>query len=67
MSALADRLNMPQENLITPDTVRRVCWEPPRTPDTESVGAALTACGARPWQVELVTPELVTALSVKTA
>ncbi|MGW1536099.1 hypothetical protein, partial [Streptomyces aureus] len=25
------------------------------------MSAALTACGARPWQVELVTPPLVTA------
>lgn len=58
---------MPQENLITPDTVRRVCWEPPAAPDTESVGAALTGYGARPWQVELVTPVLVTALSLKAA
>ena len=30
VTALAEELNMPQENLITPDTVRRLCWEPPR-------------------------------------
>jgi ribonuclease D len=63
VSALAERLNMPQENLITPDTVRRVCWEPPKTVDAEAVGAALAAHGARPWQVEQVTPVLVAALS----
>ncbi|WP_324786660.1 ribonuclease D [Streptomyces sp. H51] len=63
VSALAERLNMPQENLITPDTVRRVCWEPPQVVDAESVAAALTGHGARPWQVEQVTPALVTALS----
>lgn len=63
VSALAERLNMPQENLITPDTVRRVCWEPPKGVDADSVGAALSGYGARPWQVELVTPVLVSALS----
>ncbi|WP_282700328.1 ribonuclease D [Streptomyces sp. CC219B] len=63
VSALAERLNMPQENLITPDTVRRVCWEPPAVVDPESVGAALAGFGARPWQVEQVTPILVAALS----
>jgi ribonuclease D len=63
VSALAERLNMPQENLITPDTVRRVCWEPPKGVDADSVGAALAGYGARPWQVELVTPVLVSALS----
>ncbi|MFD8012345.1 HRDC domain-containing protein [Streptomyces sp. NPDC058955] len=63
VTALAEELNLPQENLITPDTVRRVCWEPPvpATPDT--VAAALAGYGARPWQVELVSPLLVKALS----
>ncbi|MEU0970487.1 ribonuclease D [Streptomyces sp. NPDC005917] len=63
VSALAEQLNMPQENLITPDTVRRLCWEPPKVVDAESVGAALAGYGARPWQVEQVTGALVTALS----
>ncbi|MFE7761719.1 HRDC domain-containing protein [Streptomyces sp. NPDC057438] len=63
VSALAEQLNMPQENLITPDTVRRLCWEPPRTFDAEAVSAVLTGYGARAWQVELVTPVLVGAMS----
>ncbi|MFE7814566.1 ribonuclease D [Streptomyces sp. NPDC057433] len=62
VSALAERLNMPQENLITPDTVRRVCWEPPQPAGPESVAAALTGYGARQWQVEQVTLVLVAAL-----
>ncbi|MGW7425467.1 ribonuclease D [Streptomyces sp. NPDC054813] len=63
VSALAEQLNMPQENLITPDTVRRLCWEPPKDVDAETVGTALVGYGARPWQVEQVTPALVTALT----
>ncbi|MFE9023436.1 HRDC domain-containing protein [Streptomyces sp. NPDC007808] len=63
VSALAERLAMPQENLITPDTVRRLCWEPPKAVDAESVAQALVGYGARPWQVEQVTPVLVAALS----
>ncbi|MER6096615.1 ribonuclease D [Streptomyces sp. NPDC001728] len=63
VSALAEELNLPQENLITPDTVRRVCWEPPAQAGPESVAAALAGHGARPWQVELVTPLLVKALA----
>ncbi|WP_326755450.1 ribonuclease D [Streptomyces hirsutus] len=63
VSALAERLNMPQENLITPDTVRRVCWEPPQPAGPESVAATLAGYGARPWQVEQVTPVLVAALA----
>ncbi|MFE1905533.1 HRDC domain-containing protein [Streptomyces gardneri] len=63
VSALAEELNLPQENLITPDTVRRVCWEPPTPATPETVAAALAGYGARPWQVGLVTPLLVEALS----
>ncbi|MFJ5645491.1 HRDC domain-containing protein [Streptomyces sp. NPDC093223] len=63
VSALAEQLTMPQENLITPDTVRRLCWEPPKAVDAETVGAALAGYGARPWQVEQVTAALVTALT----
>ncbi|WP_159671022.1 ribonuclease D [Streptomyces mexicanus] len=62
VSALAERLTMPQENLISPDAVRRLCWGPPRVIDPESVGAALAGFGARPWQVEQVAPVLADAL-----
>ncbi|MFF5984302.1 HRDC domain-containing protein [Streptomyces olindensis] len=65
VSALAEELTMPQENLIAPDTVRRVCWEPPAVVDAASVAEALAGYGARAWQVEQVTPVLVTALSAK--
>ncbi|MFE7109990.1 HRDC domain-containing protein [Streptomyces sp. NPDC057575] len=63
VSGLAEQLHMPQENLITPDTVRRVCWEPPKhlTPDT--VETALAGYGARRWQIEQVAPLLVRALA----
>ncbi|MFE7135577.1 HRDC domain-containing protein [Streptomyces sp. NPDC057638] len=62
VSELAERLNLPQENLIAPDTVRRICWEPPSDPTSEGVAEALTALGARPWQTELVAPVLAKAL-----
>ncbi|ARF57950.1 HRDC domain-containing protein [Streptomyces gilvosporeus] len=62
VTALAEQLNLPQENLITPDTVRRLCWEPPAEPARESVTEVLTGYGARPWQIELVSPILTEAL-----
>jgi ribonuclease D len=63
VSALAERLHMPQENLITPDTVRRLCWEPPKSPTPGAVEDVLTSYGARRWQVEQVAPLLVRALA----
>ncbi|WP_335983470.1 ribonuclease D [Streptomyces sp. CA2R106] len=65
VSALAEELNLPQENLVTPDTVRRVCWTPPAEITPENVAAALTALGARPWQVALNTPLLTKALTTQ--
>ncbi|WP_030901037.1 HRDC domain-containing protein [Streptomyces sp. NRRL F-5126] len=65
VTSLAEELHMPQENLITPDTVRRVCWEPPAEPTPEAVAAALRGHGARPWQVEQVTVLLTEALSAR--
>ncbi|MGW7098603.1 HRDC domain-containing protein [Streptomyces sp. NPDC054838] len=67
VSALAEGLNLPQENLIAPDTVRRLCWEPPQRLEPEAVSEALTGYGARPWQVEQVTPALVEALTATAA
>ncbi|MER5869132.1 ribonuclease D [Streptomyces sp. NPDC002044] len=63
VSALAEGLNLPQENLISPDTVRRLCWEPPAPLGPDAVAEALAGHGARPWQIEQVTPALVTALA----
>ncbi|MFE4862530.1 HRDC domain-containing protein [Streptomyces sp. NPDC056670] len=63
VSELAERLNMPQENLITPDTVRRVCWEPPGDRSEPAVASALASYGARPWQIAQVTPLLAAALT----
>jgi ribonuclease D len=65
VSALAEELNMPQENLITPDTVRRVCWEPPSEVTVAAVADVLTELAARPWQVELVAPVLAQALTAE--
>ncbi|MDJ1115434.1 ribonuclease D [Microbacterium dauci] len=48
---LATALAMPTENLLTPDTLRRVAWNPPAEITVETVGAALAEWGARDWQI----------------
>jgi ribonuclease D len=47
----ATALNMPTENLLTPELLRRVAWEPPAEITPDSVGTALRELGARAWQV----------------
>ena len=50
----ADEHQVPIENLITPDTLRRAIYSPP--PNTSKAGwcEALTALGARRWQADIV-------------
>jgi ribonuclease D len=61
-AAIAERLRLPVENLLQPELVRRLCWEPPRTPTADVVAETLRAGGARPWQIELTADALASAL-----
>ena len=65
LAELAERLDMPVENLLTPDYVRRLCWSPPEPAGEAAVGAALRELGAREWQIELTLPLLSEALLVQ--
>ncbi|MEJ7634337.1 HRDC domain-containing protein [Aeromicrobium sp.] len=60
--ALAEQHDLPTENLISPQLVRNLAWEPPAEISVESVSEALAAQGARAWQVGLIAPPLTSAL-----
>jgi len=62
MGAVADEHRLPVENLLSPDTVRRLAWDPPPDVDAEVVAGFLRAHGARAWQVGLTAEVLATAL-----
>ncbi len=63
LSELSQKVSVPSENLVTPETVRRLCWDwQPVTSVADTVDEFLAAAGARPWQRELCGPVLVTAL-----
>ncbi|MGH3446044.1 MAG: HRDC domain-containing protein [Nocardioidaceae bacterium] len=64
---LAEQYDVPQENLLAPDAVRRLAWEPPDPVTPESVAAALAAADARAWQVASTTQCLSDALQVSSA
>jgi ribonuclease D len=64
LGALSERVGVPTENLVSPDLVRRLCWDFQEVPDVRGVIADfLSAGGARNWQRELVVPALSAALS----
>lgn len=58
MGELALELEIPQENLLQPDLMRRVAWEP-----AENIAEQLAALGARNWQVEAVAAKFSDALA----
>lgn len=60
VEALAEELAMPTENLLKPDTLRRLAWTPPE-PTAEAVAASLAKLGARPWQIEQTAQKIADA------
>jgi ribonuclease D len=62
VAALADANSLPTENLLPPDAVRRLSWQPPADLDPTLVAGALSGYGARPWQVELTAVPISKAL-----
>lgn len=54
----ARELEIPLENLISPEAVRRICWNRP----VGAVSMTLEGLGVRAWQIEIATPILEAAL-----
>jgi ribonuclease D len=62
VTGIAAENQLPAENLLPPDAVRRLSWEPPDPPSPDKVAATLAGYGARPWQVVLTAEPLARAL-----
>lgn len=66
VTRIAEEHQVPLENLLTPDTLRRTMWTPPKTRDPvellEAVIDQLHGLGARSWQVGLTAPALSRAI-----
>lgn len=60
---LSEQHNVPAENLLQPDALRRVCWTPPDPADAAGVAAFLRGRGAREWQVGLLAERLAAAFA----
>jgi ribonuclease D len=54
LKELSEKRQLPVENVMTPDYVRRLLWDPPEADDLRSaVQERLLGLGARQWQVDL--------------
>ena len=60
MSLAAEELELPVENLLTPELLRQICW---LLPEPSEVARLLGEMGARQWQIDLAAPILIDALA----
>lgn len=61
LTTVAEELSLPLENLLTPDTLRRVAWTPPAEVTPSAVAEALARHGARRWQIEATSQAIAQA------
>ncbi len=59
VNGFTEEHDLPVENLLTPDFLRRVLWKPPAADEAEmedAVAEELARLGARRWQIEITAP-----------
>jgi ribonuclease D len=62
LSTLAEELNIPIENLVSPEVVRQACWAP-EIESVETLMQQLAGHGARKWQVDLIAQVIFEAIT----
>jgi ribonuclease D len=65
LSQISEEVKIPQENILSPEILRQICFEPPADLSLETVANALAVRGVRRWQIDLVSAGLVEALGVQ--
>ena len=60
---IAGEHTLPAENLIAPDSIRRLAWQPPEEVTDDTVAETLRGFNAREWQISLLLPALTEALA----
>jgi ribonuclease D len=58
IAEVAEQHGVPVENVLTPDFLRTLCFEPPAL-NVQAVSESLRALGAREWQIELTAQLIV--------
>lgn len=61
---ISETLNIPIENIMLPDLVRRVAWDSPGSIESD-LRHRLELGGARPWQIDLMFPILWSSRSAE--
>lgn len=63
LAALSTEMAIPQENILSPESLKQLCFEPPAPLSIETLQAALHSRLVRQWQIDAVTEGLLVALA----
>ncbi|WP_053202779.1 ribonuclease D [Jiangella muralis] len=63
VTAIAEAHDLPVENLLTPDTLRRAAWQPPAPLTADAVADLFRGRGARDWQIGLTAAAVAEAFA----
>jgi len=66
IAALVSEHEIPAENLLQPNALRRLCWDYEGGGE-DAITASLEDRGARPWQISLIVPPLAVAFAEEAA
>jgi ribonuclease D len=61
IALVSTEVNIPVENVLTPELLRRLAWTPPQPLDLETMRDGLVGLGARPWQVDAIAQMILDA------
>jgi hypothetical protein len=50
--------------MVSPDTIRQVCWVERDIATTEQIATELEALSSRPWQIALIAETLANSISL---
>ena len=64
IAKVSEEVKIPQENILNPEALRQICFEPPVPLTSESLKDALASRLVRDWQIDLILEGLLTAMAV---
>ncbi len=66
LSKVAEELSIPAENIVSPEVIRALCFEPPSPLTVGSITAKLIEKRVRSWQIEQIADVLLIGLAATT-
>lgn len=62
LTEVAKNLEIPLENLVSPETIRQVCWIDRDSADRDDIVRELRSFNAREWQIEFIADVMVESI-----